>query len=160
VRLYDRRDKLASVTLETETDASRGAQRVVNYVGAIGPAALASLEGSLLLWSKAEARTLLEDVAAAVALDCHEASDNPSVRRIACLRLAATCTFYARVNASEVLFVVVDYEVGPAAVLSRLEAALAVFDRVRITRARSGSPGAPTPAEVSFPLLSSRGRVE
>jgi uncharacterized membrane protein len=160
VRVDERRDKLAPMALQTETDDSRGAQRVVNYVGVIGPAALVSVAGELLLWSHAHDRTLLEDVAAAVALDCSEASDSPSARRMACLRLAATCTFYARVNASEVLFVVVSYEVGPAAALSRLEAALAVFDRVRSTRGRSGSPGAPAPAEVSIPLPSPRGRTE
>jgi hypothetical protein len=149
VRVDDARDKLSSVKLEIETDASRGAQRVVNYVGALGPAALASLEGGLLLWSRNGDRALLEDVGAAVSLACVEASHDPSTRRVACLRLASTCIFYARVTASEVLFVIVDYEIGPAAVLSRLQGALAVFDRVRVTRARGGSPGAPAPAEVS-----------
>jgi hypothetical protein len=136
------------MALEIETDDSRGAQRVVSYVGALGPAALFSLDGSLLLCSRAADRNLLQDVAAAVSIDCLEASDDPSTRRVGCLRLASTCVFYARVTTSDALLVIVDHAVGPAAVVSRLHAAVAVFDRVRDVKAGGGSSGAPASAEV------------
>jgi hypothetical protein len=146
------------VTLEIETDDSRGAQRLINYVGALGPAALVSSDGRLLLYTHADDRDLLEDVAAAVALDGVRASHTASARRVACLRLASTCVYYARVTPSETLLVVVDHRVGPAAVIERLRAALAVFDRVRVLRARGGSGGSPASAEVSAPLPSTPGR--
>jgi hypothetical protein len=144
------------VTLEIETDDSRGAQRVVNYVGALGPAALVSVDEGLLLWSRGEDRNLLEVVAAAVILDCQRASHDPSARRVACFRRASTCVYYARVSSTVALLVLVDYEVGPAAVAARLQAALAVFDRVRVTRARGGSPGAPASAQVTIVLPPTR----
>jgi hypothetical protein len=52
------------------------------------------------------------------------------VGRIASLDSPGPCTYYARVGASCVVFVVVDESMTPAAVTDRLARAVAVFDRV------------------------------
>jgi hypothetical protein len=134
--------------LTIETDDSRGVQRVVNYVGSVGAAALISLDGELIHCSNANALGRLEDAATLVAVDC--ASDAEAMAgRVVCLAQDGACTYYARVGSSLALLVIIDHGVAPAAVAGRLRQGVAVFDRVRVTRFR-GSPGTPGSAQASL----------
>jgi hypothetical protein len=112
-----------------ESEASRGAQRVVNYLGAMGIAGLVSLDGDLLLSSVKNHAERPARVARLVAR-AGARREPDLVGRIASLDSPGPCTYYARVGASCVVFVVVDESMTPAAVTDRLARAVAVFDRV------------------------------
>jgi hypothetical protein len=141
-----------------EQEHSRGAQRVVNYVGAVGIGALASLDGRLLLSSARSAeQDELWHLARRVARASSATEPGPLVR-ILSLGAPGPCTYFARVGAACVLFVVVQEPMTPAAVMGRLSRVIAVFDRVmgRPWEAPGGGSGGTPSAAGDFALLSRR----
>lgn len=137
-------------------DDSRGAQRVMNYLGLLGTAALVSFDGKILLSSDRSDLPSLGAIAKHLA-DCAHANEMRGGERIAHLDSAGACTYFARVGSSEAVFIVVDNSILPAAVVERLSLALAVFDRVMGTPP-NGSGGTPDGA-LGFAAVSSPRRA-
>ena len=96
---------------------------MVNYLGAMGIAGLASLDGDLLLSSvKNQAERPVR--AARLVARAGARREPDLVGRIACLDSPGPCTYYARVGASCVVFVVVDERMTPTTVTERLARAV------------------------------------
>ncbi len=143
--------------LRIQREHSRGAQRVLNYLGVIGIAGWASSDGELLCSSPSSAEDepeRLNRIARRVAEAMAARTPTP-LERIAVLESQGPCIYYAPVRSSWLLFVVIDEGIAPAAVTERMSRALAVFDRVLsgAGMSPSGGPGgAPESAVVALPL--------
>jgi hypothetical protein len=137
-----------------EREDSRGAQRVVNYLGALGTAALAALDGSLLLSSAPDCGEHIGHVARLVARECATRDPGP-LGRVWTLDAPGSCTYCACVGGGCVLFVVVNEAMTPAAVAERLSRAVAVFDRVmgKPWEVPGGNPGGTPGTAADFALL-------
>jgi len=132
----------------TDPDDSRGAQRVVDYLGAVGLAALVDLDGELRLSSVRGHSEKLLAFADLVSRVSRRAEADP-LKRIVCMSAPAGCAYCACVGSWHVLFVIADESMSPGAVIARLTSAVAVFDRVMAaaTAPPGGDPGsAPDPA--------------
>ncbi len=146
----------------TDIDHSRGAQRVVDYLGVVGMAALADLEGELHLTSVkfhgGGQGGGLHYVAQLVAHANRKAEPDP-LKRIVCLPAPSACAYYASVG-SFILLVVASESMLPAAVIERMTSAVAIFDRVMARAAvPSGSGSGGTP-DVALAFAEVDGEVE
>jgi len=132
----------------TDPDDSHGAQRVVDYLGLVGLAALADTNGELHLSSVRRHSEKLLAFADLVTRASRAGQPDP-LKRIVCLSAASGCAYCASVGSGHVLFVIADESMSPAAVIERLTSAVAVFDRVMARAA--APPGAPGGASGSGP---------